>query len=137
MNSWLFFLRLLLNINRAFLYLFFAGKIIRFICLSFARELIFIVNSKKNIRKNIFACLFSIHNTISLSRHEQVYLSGLRFERYFPDHRGTWKIMSAYLKEICGHLRKQLNLRIRSCAMWLIKIIGQIIDSKLLPTQEK
>ena len=29
------------------------------------------------IRKNIFACLFSIHNTISLSRHEQVCLSGL------------------------------------------------------------
>ena len=23
-------------------------------------------------RKNIFACLFSVHNTISLSRHEQV-----------------------------------------------------------------
>ena len=29
---------------------------------------------KKRIRKNIFACLFSIHNTISLSRHEQVCL---------------------------------------------------------------
>ena len=28
------------------------------------------------MRKNIFACLFSIHNTISLSRHEQVCLSG-------------------------------------------------------------
>ena len=26
------------------------------------------------IRKNIFACLFSVHNTISLSRHEQVCL---------------------------------------------------------------
>ena len=36
------------------------------------------------IRKNIFACLFSIHNTISLSRHEQVCLSRLRFERYSP-----------------------------------------------------
>ena len=34
-------------------------------------------------RKNIFACLFNIHNTISLSRHEQVCLSGLSFERYF------------------------------------------------------
>ena len=30
--------------------------------------------------KNIFACLFSIHNTISLSHHEQVCLSGLHFE---------------------------------------------------------
>ena len=27
------------------------------------------------IRKNIFACLFSVHNTISLSRHEQVCLN--------------------------------------------------------------
>ena len=27
-------------------------------------------------RKNVFACLYSIHNTISLSRHEQVCLSG-------------------------------------------------------------
>ena len=41
------------------------------------------------IRKNIFACLFSIHNIISLSRHEQVCLSGLRFERYFSHHRAT------------------------------------------------
>ena len=38
------------------------------------------------IHKNIFACLFSIHNTISLLCLEQVRLSGLRFERYFsPD----------------------------------------------------
>ena len=36
---------------------------------------------KKNlIRKNIFACLFSVHNTMSLSRHEQVCLMRLRFE---------------------------------------------------------
>ena len=41
----------------------------------------------KNIRKNIFACLFSVHNTISLSRHEQVCLMRLRFERYFSHHR--------------------------------------------------
>ena len=33
--------------------------------------------------KNIFACLFSVHNTISLSRHEKVCLIRLRFERYF------------------------------------------------------
>ena len=39
------------------------------------------------IRKNIFACLFSVHNTISLSRHEQVCLMRLRFERYFSHHR--------------------------------------------------
>ena len=31
-------------------------------------------NYTGGIRKNIFACLFSVHNTISLSRHEQVCL---------------------------------------------------------------
>ena len=46
-----------------------------------------ITNSKSFIRKNIFACLFSVHNTISLSRHEQVCLMRLRFERYFSHHR--------------------------------------------------
>ena len=29
----------------------------------------------------------AIYNTVSLSRHEQVRLSGLRFERYFSQHR--------------------------------------------------
>ena len=43
--------------------------------------------TNKNIHKDIFACLFSIHNIISLSCHEQVSLSGLRFERYFSHHR--------------------------------------------------
>ena len=36
------------------------------------------------VLKNIFACLFSVHNTIRLSRHEQVRLIRLRFERYSP-----------------------------------------------------
>ena len=49
-----------------------------------------------DIRKNIFARLFSIHNTISLSRHEQVCLSRLRFERYFSHHR-TLNISDAVL----------------------------------------
>ena len=39
------------------------------------------------IRKNIFACLFSVLNTIRLSRYEQVCLIGLRFGRYFSHHR--------------------------------------------------
>ena len=43
----------------------------------------------EDIRKNIFACLFSVHNTISLSRHEQVCLMRLRFERYFSHHRAA------------------------------------------------
>ena len=40
------------------------------------------------IRKKMFACPFSVHNTISL-RHEQVCLMRLRFERYFSHHRAT------------------------------------------------
>ena len=36
----------------------------------------------QTICKNIFACLFSIHNTISLSRNKQVCLMRLRFMRY-------------------------------------------------------
>ena len=46
-------------------------------------------NILKGISKNIFACLFSVHNTISLSRHEQVCLIRLRIERYFSHHRGS------------------------------------------------
>ena len=54
-----------------------------------------------DICKNIYAGLFSIHNTISLSCHEQVYLSGLRFERYFSHHRTFGRSISrnvAHLK---------------------------------------
>ena len=29
------------------------------------------------VLKNIFACLFSVHNIINLSFHEQVFLMGL------------------------------------------------------------
>ena len=39
------------------------------------------------IRENIFVCLLSVHNTISLSRDEQVCLIRLGFERYFSHHR--------------------------------------------------
>ena len=35
----------------------------------------------------IFTSLFSVHNTVSLSRHEQVCLIRLRFEGYFSHHR--------------------------------------------------
>ena len=50
------------------------------LCKNFVKDLVLL------ILKDIFACLFSIHNTISLSCHEQVCLSGLRFERYFSHH---------------------------------------------------
>ena len=39
------------------------------------------------IRRNIFACQFSVLNGISLSPHGQVCLMRLRFERYFSHHR--------------------------------------------------
>ena len=44
-------------------------------------------NEKNVMHKNSFACLFSVHSTISLSRHEQVCLMRLRFERYFSHHQ--------------------------------------------------
>ena len=56
-----------------------------------------LLNNIFNIHKDIFACLFSIHNTISLSCHEQVCLSGLRFERYFSHHRAGSKKVVCYL----------------------------------------
>ena len=51
------------------------------------KDLIKKLNKYLVILKNIFACLFSVHNTISLSRHEQVCLMRLRFERYFSHQR--------------------------------------------------
>ena len=45
------------------------------------------IEPRDQIRKNIFACLFSVHNTISLSRHEQTCSIRLLFERFFSYHR--------------------------------------------------
>ena len=58
--------------------------------------------------KNIFACLFSVHNTISLSCHEQVCLTRLRFERYLSHHRQRKLLCHTYLKKICGPGWKQV-----------------------------
>ena len=57
-----------------------------------------------DIRTNIFACLLSIHNTISLSRHEQVSLSGLGFERYFSH---LWLTQIIMLRLFKGKMQKQ------------------------------
>ena len=54
------------------------------------------------IRNNIFACLFSLHNIISLSRHEQVCEAKfvrLSFERYFSNYRATQMVMSNIFKQ--------------------------------------
>ena len=47
-----------------------------------------------DIHENIFACLFSVYNIISLSRHEQVCLMRLHFERYFSRHGAIARITS-------------------------------------------
>ena len=48
------------------------------------------LNLVTHIRKNIFACLFSVHNTIRLHvMNKYVCLMKLPFERYFSHHRAT------------------------------------------------
>ena len=46
-------------------------------------------NYENDICKKIFACLFSVHNTIILLHHEQVCLIRLCFERYLSHGRST------------------------------------------------
>ena len=41
----------------------------------------------KSLRKDIPACLFSAHNTTSLSRHKQACLLRVRLEKNFFHHR--------------------------------------------------
>ena len=53
-----------------------------------------------DVCENICACLFSFHNTISLSRIEQVCLIRLRFERSSPIVGQRKLLCHAYLKEI-------------------------------------
>ena len=48
-----------------------------------------IQDNRKTVMCLIFAYLLSVHDTISLSRHEQVCLIRLHFERYFSHHRAT------------------------------------------------
>ena len=45
--------------------------------------------ASKSVSKGIFACPFSSHYTISLSRHEQACLLRLRFERYISHYLVT------------------------------------------------
>ena len=48
---------------------------------------------------NIFTCLFSIHNKISLSHHKQVCLMRLYFETYFSHHQAAQMIMPCIFTE--------------------------------------
>ena len=62
---------------------------------------------KLDICKNIYACLFSVHNIISLSRHEQVCLIRLRFERYFSHHRATLaKVWERFVDDVYSILKR-------------------------------
>ena len=64
----------------------------RYLCCNFfSIIMIYILSSKR-----------TIVSTLSLSRHEQVCWSGLRFERYFSHHRTTQVIMSHIFK---GNMR--------------------------------
>ena len=97
---------------------------------------ILIVSDKYLLRKNIFACLFSIHNTISLSRHEQVCLSRLRFERYFSHHRARWweKYLSkcSPLKHTCSWRDKPIVLKhLLIKNIWYFKITFNSITPML------
>ena len=77
--------------------------------------------STVSIRKNIFACLFSVHNTINLSRHEQVCLIRLRFERYFSHHRVS---REEYLSK---------RSLIKHTCSWRDKLIVSTISPKKIP----
>ena len=84
------------------------------------------VKDKICVCKDILACLFSVHNTIRLSCHEQVCLCYVSRDTSPIIGQLKW-LCRAYLKEICGPWQEQYNLQIRrSCTMWLIRIIRQI-----------
>ena len=53
--------------------------------------------------KDFFACFFSVHDTRSLSSHEQVCLMRLHFERHFPYHRGRGISRSVASLNILAH----------------------------------
>ena len=61
-------------------------------CFPVCDVLTFKVNHSFFIRKNIFGCPLSVHNTISLSRHEQLCLRRLYFERYLSHYEMMGKV---------------------------------------------
>ena len=64
---------------------------------------------KDFIRKNIFACLFSVHNTISLSSHEQVCLISLCFDRYFSHHQSFCQKVESYQYNVALAIRAAIT----------------------------
>ena len=58
----------------------------------------------------MFACLFSAHDKIRLSHHEQVCLMKLRFERYIFHHRATQIIIPLLLQENMRSWRETMEI---------------------------
>ena len=81
-------------------------------------------NMLKDICENIFVCLFSVHNTMGLSRHEQVCLIRLRIERYFSHHqRSISRKKKKYLsKSRRGKYLYKRSLITHTCS-WRDKLI--------------
>ena len=81
-------------------------------------------NLLKDICKNIFVCLFSVHNTMGLSRHEKVCLIRLSIERYFSHHqRSISRKKKKYLsKSRRGKYLSKRSLITHTCS-WREKLI--------------
>ena len=84
---------------------------------------------EKCLRKNIFASLFSVHNKISLSCHEQVCLIRLRFERYFSHHwafiifKGNFSDVVGKCGRILGVVIFSLNISFKNVRLLVVNIV--------------
>ena len=94
-------------------------------------------NVGEGVRKNIFACLFSVLNTINLSRHEQVCLIRLCFERYFSHHRAkdNFKFLSSEFNNNVLDLVKQKRFYPYEY-MSDFKKVKEQLPSKIVTTQQ-
>ena len=81
------------------------------------------MSSNNNLRKNIFACLFSVHNRISLSRHEQVWLCPMMGEVSSPNILVHDVINLLYYKH-CTDKRKKFYVN-RCLMTWTLVNVKQ------------
>ena len=96
-------------------------------------------NVGEDVRKNIFAYLFSVLNTINLSRHEQVCLIRLCLERYFSHHRAkdNFKILSSEFNNNVLDLVKQKRFYPYEYMSDFKKVTQQEqLPSKIVTTQQ-
>ena len=52
--------------------------------------------------------MFSVHNTIRLSRHEQICIIRLRFGRYFCNHQEKYLLKRSLIKHTCSWLEREI-----------------------------